>query len=80
MITTDINVTVTWLPTSRHEEAKASWTLHVRDGFDTQIGTRVDVRGNGSWRLQLKDHDVFCDTEVEMRTIITGILIGRGLC
>lgn len=66
-------------------EVGAAWTIHVADGFDTQIGTRLEHRRKPSgvdyYRMVFKDDkNVTIDTERDAMVLIQGILLGRTLC
>ncbi len=57
----------------------SAWTIHVDDGFNTQIATRLERRAY-DWRLVFKDEkSVTVDTERDAMILIQGVLIGRCL-
>jgi hypothetical protein len=59
---------------------KEAWTIHINDGFDTQIGTRLE-RQASDWRMVFaNDKSVTVDTERDAMILIQGIMIGRTLC
>jgi hypothetical protein len=58
----------------------AAWTIHVNDGFDTQIGNRLERRGR-RFRFVLGDgRFIETETEHEIGLFIRGVLTGRCLC
>lgn len=63
----------------KSSDAEAAWTIHVQDGFDTQIGRRIE-RHARRWLLVFKEGAVELPTEREMHIFIQGVLTGRTLC
>lgn len=58
----------------------ACWTIHAKDQFETQIGTRLERRSDG-WLMVFKDgKSVAVDTERDASVLVQGIMLGRCLC
>lgn len=58
----------------------ACWVIHIGDKFDTQIGNRLERRGD-AFRFVLGDGRFLeTDTQRGIDLFIRGILIGRCLC
>lgn len=73
-------ITFTRKPAPLADGAVACWTVHLHDGFETQIGTRLEQREH-DWRMVFKDDkSVTVDTERDAMVLIQGLLLGRCLC
>jgi hypothetical protein len=58
----------------------ACWIVTVNDGFNTQIGTRLEKLHDGKWRFVLKGTTINFDSEQQALLFIAGVLVGRCLC
>lgn len=59
---------------------RAAWTIHACDGFETQIGTRLERNFDGGWRFVMKDTAFYFKNEIRASLFIQGVCVGRCLC